>query len=138
MTDRKRDDWEGRERRRSNRVDAQVALQLSATGEEFPAESITTESINVGAEGVYCHVAHFIAPLTKLQVTMVLPVKNKRGQVKNEVVKTQGVIVRCQPAGADAGGYKIACFFTGADAETRATLEEYIFQHVPASKPASR
>ncbi len=129
MSEKKNEDYSGRERRRSQRVDAQVALQLSGTDDTFPAESITTESINVGAEGVYCHVAHFIAPLTKLQVTMVLPLQNRKGQVKNEVVKTQAVVVRCQPAGAESGGYRIACFFTGLDTSTRATLEDYVRQH---------
>ena len=62
MTDKKLEDWSGRERRQSARVDAQVALQLSGAEEGFPVESLTTESINVGAEGVYCHVGHFIAP----------------------------------------------------------------------------
>jgi hypothetical protein len=129
MSDKKRDDWAGRERRQSKRVDAQIALQLSGTDEAFPGESLTTESINVGAEGVYCHVGHFVSPLTKLQVTMVLPVKNKKGQTKNEIVKTNAVVVRCQPSGDDNGGYRIACFFTGLDAPTKDTLEEYVRQH---------
>ena len=128
MSDKKRDDWGGRERRQSKRVDAQIALQLSGADEAFPGESLTTESINVGAEGVYCHVGHFVSPLTKLQVTMVLPVKNKKGQTKNEIVKTNAVVVRCQPSGDDNGGYRIACFFTGLDAPTKSTLEVYVRQ----------
>jgi hypothetical protein len=133
MADKKQAEWKGRERRRSVRVDAQVALKLSGVDETFPAESITTESINVGAEGVYCQVGHFISPLTKLQVTMVLPVKSRKGQVKNEVVKTQAVVVRCQPSGSETGGYRIACFFTGLDSATRGVLEDYIRQHAPSS-----
>jgi hypothetical protein len=129
MSHKKKDEWSGRERRQSKRVDAQIALQLSGTDEAFPGESITTESINVGAEGVYCHVGHFVAPLTKLQVTMVLPVKNRKGQVKNEIVKTRAIVVRCQPSGDTQGGYRIACFFTGLDGQTRNTLEEYVRQH---------
>jgi hypothetical protein len=129
MSEAKKDDWTGRERRQSKRVDAQIALQLSGSDEVFPGESVTTESINVGAEGVYCHVGHFVAPLTKLQVTMVLPLKNKKGQVKNEVVKVQAVVVRCQPSGDQNGGYRIACFFTGLESGTRSTLEEYVRQH---------
>lgn len=128
MAENREGDWSGRDRRQSARVDAQVALQLSGAEEGFPTESITTESINVGAEGVYCHVGHFIAPLTKLQVTMVLPLKGRKGQVKNEVVKTRAVVVRCQPAG-NGDGYRIACFFTGLDQTTRGVLEEYVRQH---------
>ena len=135
MAENREEDWSGRDRRQSTRVDAQVALQLSGAEEGFPAESITTESINVGAEGVYCHVGHFIAPLTKLQVTMVLPLKGRKGQVKNEVVKTRAVVVRCQPAASDDGGYRIACFFTGLDQSTRGVLEEYVKQH--ASTPSA-
>jgi hypothetical protein len=129
MSDTRKDDWSGRERRQSKRVEAQIALQLSGSDEVFPGESVTTESINVGAEGVYCHVGHFVAPLTKLQVTMVLPLKNKKGQVKNEVVKVKAVVVRCQPSGDGKGGYRIACFFTGLDQSTKSTLEEYVRQH---------
>ena len=135
MAENREEDWSGRDRRQSTRVDAQVALQLSGAEEGFPAESITTESINVGAEGVYCHVGHFIAPLTKLQVTMVLPLKGRKGQVKNEVVKTRAVVVRCQPAASDDGGYRIACFFTGLDQSTRGVLEEYVKQH--SSSPSA-
>jgi hypothetical protein len=129
MSDTKRDEWSGRERRQSKRVDAQIALQLSGADKDFPGESVTTESINVGAEGVYCHVGHFVAPLTKLQITMVLPLKNRKGQVKNEIVKTQAVVVRCQPSGDEGGGYRIACFFTGLDEATRDTLKDYVHQH---------
>jgi len=129
MSDTKKDNWSGKERRQSKRVDAQIALQLSGSDEVFPGESVTTESINVGAEGVYCHVGHFVSPLTKLQVTMVLPLKSKKGQVKYEVVKVQAVVVRCQPATDENGGYRIACFFTGLDPATKSTLEEYVRQH---------
>jgi len=129
MSDKKPADWEGRERRQSKRVDAQIALQLSGADEAFPGESLTTESINVGAEGVYCKVGHFVAPLTKLQMTMVLPLKGKKGKVKNEILKTKAIVVRCQPAGDEKGGYRIACFFTGLDSGAKNTLAEYVRQH---------
>lgn len=129
MVGKNRSDWAGRERRRSTRIDARVALQISGAGKDLPADTVTTESINVGAEGVYCLVPHFVAPLTKLMVTMVLPLKGKRGQVKNEVMKADGIVVRCQPAGGESGGYRIACFFSGLTDEARATLDEYLRQH---------
>jgi len=131
MTDKKRRGWTGPERRRSARVDAQIALQLSGEDGVVPGESITTESINVGAEGVYCPVSQFVAPLTKLLVTMVLPIKGKSGKVRNEVVKAEAVVVRCQPAGGDSGGYRIALFFTALDASTRRVLDDYVGQHAP-------
>ncbi|MCD4691263.1 PilZ domain-containing protein [bacterium] len=129
MTDKKEGSWEGRERRQSARVRAQVALQLGGLDESVPGESLTTESINVGAEGVYCQVSHFIAPLTRLQLTMVLPIRDKKGQTRNEVLKTDGVIVRCQPAGSEDGGYRIACFFTGLEPAAREILQDYVRQH---------
>lgn len=130
MTDKKEGSWEGRERRQSARVSAQVALQLAGLDDSIPGESLTTESINVGAEGVYCHVGHFIAPLTKLQLTMVLPLRDKKGQPRNEVLKTDAVVVRCQPAGSESSGYRIACFFTGLEPSAREVLQEYVRQHV--------
>jgi hypothetical protein len=131
-------EFAGRDRRRSTRVDARVALQISGAGKELPADTVTTESINVGAEGVYCLVPHFVAPLTKLQVTMVLPLKGKRGQVKNEVMKADGVVVRCQPAGGEASGFRIACFFSGLTDEARAVLDEYLRQHADEPRSAER
>jgi hypothetical protein len=124
-------DWGGRERRRSTRVDAKVALQLSEPGRRRAAEPMATESINLGAEGVYCMVPTFVAPLTKLQITMVLPLKGNRGQVRNEVVKAGSVVVRCQPAG---GGYRIACFFSDLAPAARDVLEEYLAQHGDAAE----
>jgi len=129
MTTKNRSDWAGRERRRSARVDAKVALKLSGAGTGLPSDSVTTESINVGAEGIYCFVPHFVAPLTKLQVTMVLPVRAKRSQVRNEVMNTEAVVVRCQPAGKEGHGFRIACFFSSLSPEARAVLEEYVRQH---------
>jgi hypothetical protein len=136
MVEKRGTDWGGRERRRSTRVDARVALQLSGAGKGLPADTVTTESINVGTEGVYCLVPHFVAPLTKLMVTMVLPLKGKRGQVKNEVMKADGVVVRCQPAGDKSGGYRIACFFSGLTDEARAVLDEYVRQHAGEPRDA--
>lgn len=130
MTDKKEGSWEGRERRQSARVSAQVALQLGGLDDSIPGESLTTESINVGAEGVYCHVGHFIAPLTKLQLTMVLPIRDRKGQSRNEVVKTDAVVVRCQPAGSESSGYRIACFFTGLEPAAREVLQDYVRQQV--------
>ena len=129
MAEKNRDNWEGRERRQSSRVDVQIALQLSGSEEGFPTESLTTESINVGAEGIYCQVSHFVPPLTKLQLTMVLPVRDRKGKVKNEVLKTEGVVVRCQPSGGEGKGYRIACFFTGMEQASRDMLSEYVRQH---------
>lgn len=129
MVAKKHGEWEGGERRTAARVEAQIALQLSGADEALPSESITTESINIGSGGVYCHTAHFIAPLTKLQVVMLLPIRRRRGGVKNEVVKCSGVVVRCQPAGGESGGYRIACFFTDFQAGGQETLDEYVRQH---------
>ncbi|MBM3306997.1 MAG: PilZ domain-containing protein [Candidatus Eisenbacteria bacterium] len=133
MAEKDRAAWAGRERRQSTRVEARVALQLSEAGESQPAGTMTTESINVGAEGVYCFVPQFVAPLTKLSVTMELPLKGKRGQVRNEVMKAEGVVVRCQPAGDERGGYRIACFFSEIEPESRAVLEEYLRQRAAGS-----
>jgi len=134
MVGKNKAEFAGRDRRRSARIDARIALQLSGAGKGLPADTVTTESINVGAEGVYCLVPHFVAPLTKLQVTMVLPLKGKRGHIKNEVMKADGVVVRCQPAGGESGGYRIACFFSGLTEDARAVLDEYVRQSAGESQ----
>ncbi len=115
-----------RERRRSTRVDARLSMRVEGAHEGGPAQ-IVTESQNISASGIYCTSSHFLPPLSKVMLTIVLPKMPgvKRGQ---ELIKTEGIVVRCDAAQgrkADAR-YQLACMFADLDAERRERIEEFV------------
>ncbi|MFN8588569.1 MAG: PilZ domain-containing protein [Candidatus Eisenbacteria bacterium] len=115
-----------RERRRSTRVDARLSMRVEGAHEGGPAQ-IVTESQNISASGIYCTSSHFLPPLSKVMLTIVLPKMPgvKRGQ---ELIKTEGIVVRCDAApGRKADSrYQLACMFADLDADRRERIEEFV------------
>lgn len=86
------------------------------------------ETINVSANGVYFSSPSYIAPLTRLEIVLLLPDSTHRKGSGTREVSCEGVVVRTQPESPrdDATQYDIACFFTGISDSDRAHLEAYI------------
>ena len=116
----------GRERRGSERAAARLSMRVEAgaTG----AARIVTESQNISASGVYCHASHYLAPLSKVQITIVLPRTPGAGQAGQEFVKCDGIVVRCdqRPGERSETPYELACMFTGLDPDMRRRLDEFV------------
>jgi hypothetical protein len=90
------------------------------------------ETINVSANGVYFASRGYIAPLTRLEIVLVLPdVTGARPKGTREVA-CAGVVVRTEPESPQEGvsRYDIACFFTAIDENDRAHLESYILSQL--------
>jgi hypothetical protein len=106
------------------RVEARLAMQLAeeALGEAL----VTTESLNISRGGVYCESAEYLAPLSKVALTVVLPAFG--GTERPRVLRTEGVVVRCEGLAALRGRkrYQLACCFTGLDTESRGLLDEFV------------
>lgn len=115
-----------RERRRSTRVDAKLSMRVEGAHEGGPAQ-IVTESQNISASGIYCTSSHFLPPLSKVMLTIVLPKMpgQKRGQ---ELIKTEGIVVRCDatPGRKPEARYQLACMFAEIDPERRERIEEFV------------
>src|SRR5262249_36143177 len=61
------------ERRMNARADANLSMRLmTAAGSDGQPEFVT-ESENISASGVYCFSPHYLAPLSKVGLTLVLP-----------------------------------------------------------------
>jgi len=118
------------ERRRSQRVDARLRLQVYLDPEADPAEATDLETINISTSGVYFRTDHFIAPMTKLALGLELAVPGSAGGGDRDLalVQCQGLVVRIQPeAEIPAGGvYEVAVFFTWIEPDGQAILEEHI------------
>jgi len=112
------------DKRQHPRVEARLAMQLA---EETLGEAlVTTESLNISRGGVYCESAEYLAPLSKVALTVVLPAFGATQRPR--VLRTEGVVVRCAGLVALRGRkrYQLACCFTGLDTEGRSLLDEFI------------
>jgi len=90
------------------------------------------ETINVSANGVYFTSPSYIAPLTRLEIVLVLPETSGGRSERKQEVSCEGVVVRTEPETQKPGhsSYDIACFFTGISEADREHLESYILQQL--------
>jgi len=117
----------GRERRGSERADAKLSMRVEA-GVAAGSPQIVTESQNISSSGIYCHASHYLAPLSKVLLTIVLPrVPGSEGAAQ-ELVKCESIVVRCdqRPADRSETPYELACMFSGLDPERRRRVEEFV------------
>ncbi|MCC6348143.1 MAG: PilZ domain-containing protein [Candidatus Eisenbacteria bacterium] len=116
-----------RERRVSLRVDARLSMRVEGAPDGGPSAQIVTESQNISASGVYCLSSHFLPPLSKVQLTIVLPKLPGRGHAQ-ELVKCEGIVVRCEllPQRKSDPRYQLACMFSGLERAKSELLEEFV------------
>ena len=125
------------ERRTRPRADARLSMRVEGTFEDNAAQ-IVTESQNISSSGVYCTSSHFLSPLSKVALTIVLP--RLPGTQAKELIKCEGIVVRCQ-ATAKKGEkrFELACMFSGLDPEKRALLDEFVaWRNLQALRAATR
>ena len=113
-----------RERRKSPRIAAKLAMQVSGGDER---SVLTTESINLSATGIQFQSRAFLSPLTKVSLTILLPPFGRRLR-RERIVKCDGVIVRCEEAehARQRPRYELACYFTEVADDERELLEQYV------------
>jgi hypothetical protein len=113
-----------RERRKSPRIAAKLAMQVSG-GDE--ASVLTTESINLSSTGIQFVSRAFLSPLTKVSLTILLPPFGRRLR-RERILKVDGVIVRCEEAERirQRPRYELACYFTELGTEERDLLDQYV------------
>ena len=117
----------GAERRKKARTDARLSMRVEGQPAETAPAQVVTETQNISSSGVYCRASHFLAPYSKVDLTIVLP-RLPGVRAGNELLKCEGIVVRCEPAAAKRGdkGYQLACMFSGLESRHREMLEEYV------------
>ena len=114
------------ERRRSARADAKLSMRVEAAPTDGERAQIVTETQNISANGVYCSSLHYLAPASKVALTIVLPRLPGTAGSK-ELIKCDGIVVRCEPPAKKGDRhYELACMFSGLDERTRMLLEEFV------------
>ena len=128
-----------KERRTSARVDARLSMRLKGARADGDLTQIVTESQNISASGVYCTSSHYLAPLSKVALTIVLP-KLPGGRGAKELIKCNGIVVRCDSTSKKADrSYELACMFSGLDDSRRALIEEFVtWRNLQALRAAAR
>ncbi len=118
------------ERRRAERLDANLKLEVQFTGEGGSSDVASLETINISSSGVYFKSDHFIEPMTKLVMELEVCVPNGEGEygVEKASVPCEGIVVRTNPEGetVDCTDYEIAVFFTQIKPEGMSNLERHI------------
>jgi hypothetical protein len=114
------------ERRETPRADARLSMRVEGAAEVVAPSQIVTESQNISASGVYCHSTRYLAPLSKVALTIVLP-RIPGGLSTQELVKCDGIVVRCDPDGRPADQrWRLACMFSGLEPGWRQRIEEFV------------
>ncbi|MEK6715497.1 MAG: PilZ domain-containing protein [Candidatus Omnitrophota bacterium] len=92
------------ERRSHPRVETTLPLRI-----KNPEFDIVTSTKNISSVGAYCQVDRYLAPLTKLDIALVLNQQNNSNNNTNSIkVRCRGVVVRTEQA---IDKYNIAIFF---------------------------
>ena len=116
------------ERRRAQRVDAQLPLKLYLEGGGDAAAPADVQTINISTSGVYFHSDRFVAPMTKLAMSLEVSVPGDQADRPDlALVQCEGIVVRTDPEQETPGArYEVAVFFTWFEAEGRVILSEHI------------
>jgi c-di-GMP-binding flagellar brake protein YcgR len=115
-----------RERRGTVRADARLSMRLKGQREGGELTQMVTESQNISASGVYCLSPHYLAPLSKVDLAIVLP-RLTGGRSTKDIVNCEGIVVRCE-AGLRRSEpqFQLACMFTDLDPKRRQRLEDFV------------
>ena len=116
-----------RERRRMSRADAQLSMRVEGGSADGAIAPIVTESRNISGSGVYCVAPHYVAPMSKVALTIVLPEVPGR-LARQRLLKCEGIVVRCLGAQGRKSEreFELACSFVGLEAATRELLDDFV------------
>ncbi|MCM8783782.1 MAG: PilZ domain-containing protein [Candidatus Omnitrophica bacterium] len=105
-------------------------LPIKAFGETF---DFYTETMNIGAGGVLFYLDNPIPIATKLKITLVLPSKKEKKDIK---IDCEGVVVRIQEnlTVTGQGRYYMAIMFTEISPENRAKINQFVNEQLGISE----
>ena len=114
------------ERRQHPRADAHLSMRVEGVPDDGQIAQIVTESQNISASGVYCTSSHFLSPLSKVALTIVLPrVPGHNG--RQDLIKCEGIVVRCQPVARRGDRkFELACMFSDLDTRRREMIAQFV------------
>jgi hypothetical protein len=121
-----------KERRRHKRTFLEIPLDVEGSG--LRQRGFTAKTVNLSAGGFYCKVPFHIPVLTRLRISMAVPVREGSGREHDHVISCGGTVVRTVPEKQDpkVRSYEIGCFFTDIEDFDRLIIEQYLVDKTPA------
>jgi hypothetical protein len=107
------------EKRRDPRVTDRVIVRSTHNDANL-------ETINLSAGGLLCTSPAWVAPMTKMALSLELPMPTPKAP---RLVEGEAVVVRTDPPAPTTnpgGGYRVALFFSRMDAEHREALDQFL------------
>lgn len=87
---------------------------------------IATQTINISISGAYCEIDRYIAPMTKVNITLLVPLRLKSNKISSKTLRMEGVVVRTEKSENSEGRFSIAVFFTQAKEADLKNIRLYI------------
>lgn len=109
----------GAERRRHPRLDHRVPVKISS-----PEVDIVTETMNLSRSGTFCRINKYFAPMTKLKLNLLLPVR-KNNKIVTKRIHCVGVVVRTENS-AEGDYFETAVFFSDINPRDSQVLGEFV------------
>lgn len=107
------------ERRQHPRVGNNIPVKICS-----PEADLVTETKNISCSGTYCRVSKYLEPMTKIKITLLLPVK-KESKMLTKKVSCTGVIVRMENI-PDSEEFFAAVFFSDIHPKDSRILAEFV------------
>ncbi|MCP4146004.1 MAG: PilZ domain-containing protein [bacterium] len=125
---------DGSEKRKSQRIEANLKVAVSLPQADGSSKVTNLESLNISTSGIYFKSDHFIEPMTKLGMSLELPIAGDDSTELPEA-KCEGIVVRVLPEFEAEGvsDYEVAVFFTHIDGKGLDYLEDHIASIMAAS-----
>lgn len=101
------------QRLRVNSLDRQAKLEL--------------ETIDLSAGGLRCKAPAYLAPMTKMELSLILPAAGST--ITEQVIRGEAVVVRSEPLTAEPandGTYRVALFFSKMEQADRDKLNAFL------------
>jgi len=118
------------DRRKTDRINANLKLEVKVPRVDGSEDVATLETINISSSGIYFKSEHFIEPMTKLamELEVTVPAAPGSDEVTFAPVPCEGLVVRVRPEAETPGcdDYEVAAFFTHIEAEGAVNLEQHI------------
>jgi len=111
------------ERRKNPRLSNSIPLKIFLGDGE-----ISTDTVNISRSGAYCIVNQYIEPMTKLNINLMVPVRNNDKFVSKNI-SCEGVVVRIEKCDNE-NFHNVAIFFNDIAQKDAENIADYVSSYI--------
>ena len=115
-------------KRVENRTSTRQIAQLPVSLKGLVWEQMQAKTLNMSEGGAYCNINHFIAPMTKMMVTLVLPLHKKNDDIHEETIRCEAVVVHINPEeeSRSTKNYEVGLWFSDLKNGDKKKIKRYL------------